>query len=208
MKQAVVTGAFTLGAVVLTFLGTAWLQALAGRRADRAAKTKAIAEMLTSVADLMQGVRVIRGAYQHKTRFRYYVRLTAAMGVALGAVMPGTPGIALTRDDWATLLDLRASGPGLARLLQLDSEVDESQRALALDLSTVLLPRVTRFYSALSVVTLGADDLVADAARRLASDVGELLEKVAAKPRAFVRAERAAHRALGEFRRAADKKLR
>jgi hypothetical protein len=205
MEQAVVTGAFTLGAVVLTFLGTAWSQALGGRRADRAARTKAIAEMLTSVADLMQGVRVIRGAYQYQTRWRHYVRVAAAVGSAVGAVLPGTAGSPPGRDDWAALLDLRTAGPVVARLLQLDSELDEDQRTLALDLSAVLLPRVTRFYSALSVVTLGSDDRVADAAGRLASDVGELLERMAARPHAFTRAERAAHRALGEFRQVVDK---
>ncbi|MHB1430634.1 MAG: hypothetical protein ACYCVZ_00740 [Streptosporangiaceae bacterium] len=208
MKQAIVTGAFTLGAVVLTFLGTTWMQVMAARRADRAARRQAIAEMLTSVADLLSGIRMIRGAYQHQTRWRHYVRVAGTVLAAIGAVLLGQPGSSPTRDDWAALLDVRASGPVISRLLELDSALDASLRTLALDLTGILLPRVTRFYSALSVVTLGADDRLADAARDLASDVGDLLENMAASARKFSAAERRAQRALGQFRDAADKSRR
>jgi len=65
----------------------------------------------------------------------------------------------------ALLEDWRSLAPGLDRLLAADQQITDAQRAAALDLVTVLLPRSARFYT---VLTLRPERWLADAARDLA----------------------------------------
>lgn len=94
------------------------------------------------------------------------------------------------------------------RLLAALRDMDARQRLTVLDLSTLLLPRTTRYYSAIAVLTLGPDKEIARAVRKMAPAVGALLEVVMEKQRTYDRARRRAEKALGEFRDAADKRRR
>jgi hypothetical protein len=73
------------------------------------------------------------------------------------------------------LLDVHRMGPSFERLLAEDRALDDRQRTTAIDLLTIVGPRVTRFYAAVAPLTLGDDSKVADAARELVGAVGALV---------------------------------
>jgi len=136
----------------------------------------AIAELLTATADLMIGVQAARAAYhQQLPMFRHYIRVSAGVIAALGSTMTGVGTF-----SWRGLLDWHTLRPALDRLLTIDRDLDDKQRTVALDLTTVLTPRTSRFYAAVATLTLGPDDKIADAVRGMAPAVGTLLGLIVA----------------------------
>jgi hypothetical protein len=86
--------------------------------------------------------------------------------------------------------------------------LDEKQRTTALDVAAVLLPRTLRFYAAVSILTLGRDQAIADAVRQLALTIGELTDVAVARQQKYEEVRGRANKALGEFRAVADRRNR
>jgi hypothetical protein len=211
LAQATIYGALiAAGSAIIGFIVALAGNLVIERRRDRRAavqlRDQAIAELLVSVVDLVSGVQAVRIAYQGKGGWRGRVRKAAVTLSAVGLVMPGNPGDPMpkTRDEWSAVLDWRTLPAGLDRLLDEVWHLDEEQRLVALDLATILLPRTSRFYSAVAVLTLGPDKEIAAAVRRLTPAVGGLMEAIASRKRKYERARRRAQRALGKFRDVAD----
>jgi hypothetical protein len=106
------------------------------------------------------------------------------------------------------LLDWRRMSPGLDRILAVDSELDDNQRRIALDVAAVVGPRTARFYAAVAVLTLGQDKKIADAVRDLAEAVGALLEMIGGKEKKYARARERVGNTLATFRSVADQQRR
>jgi hypothetical protein len=205
LDLALITGSFTLGAVVVTFSGNLWLETVRERRTRRRERKRAVTELLTATVELMYGVEVLRAAYDRQSGWPEWSRRGADMVSILGLMMP--PGempnaprewLGIMRSqlgDWHTL------GPAFDRALSALTRMDHRQRVAALDVNAVLLPRVARFYAALVEVTLGHDDEPARVAGTLAGRVGELLEVIVARRRRkYARARRRAESAHAALR--------
>ena len=106
------------------------------------------------------------------------------------------------------LQDWRRLSPGLDRLLTADRELDDKQRTIALDVATIVAPRTARFYSAVSVLTLGPDKRIADAVRDLTPAVSALLDVIAAKKKKYDPVRARVDEALAAFRAVADQRSR
>src|ERR1700689_818191 len=96
--------------------------------------------------------------------------------------------------------------PGFDRILAADHDLDEKQRTAALDLTTVVLPRTVRFFSAVTLLTLGPDKHIANAVRELTPAITALLDVITARPGKYNSARRRAEKALAEFRAVADQR--
>ena len=193
-------GGAVLGGV-LVFFGVQWQARWQARREERRARDQAIAELLAAAVDLITGVQAIRAAYERRTSWRVRLRVIAAVFAAFGTAFGGEESLTLD-----TVLNWRKEGPMLDRILAVDRELNEDQRIIALDLTTVLLPRTNRFYAAVAVLTLGPDKAIARATRELAPVVAEFTEMIAAKRRKYSRARSRAEKALAKFRSVADQR--
>lgn len=71
VQTAFLVGA-TLGAVVLTFGGSYYLQGWQARKDDRARRDQAIAEVLTAATDLVIGIQVFRSAQAKRSILRFW----------------------------------------------------------------------------------------------------------------------------------------
>jgi hypothetical protein len=204
LELAIIPAGAALLGVVLGTVGNAYLDRRRDRRMACRERDHAIAELLTASVDLITGVQAIRAAYhqQHAT-IRHYIRLSAGLLAALGSTMTGAG-----KFDWTGLLDWHAARPALDRLLAIDRELDDRQRTVALDLTTMVTPRTARFYAAVAVLTLGPDIKIANAVRDLTPAVGALLEVIAAKEKKYARARAQAEKALETFRTVADQRQR
>lgn len=89
-----------------------------------------------------------------------------------------------------------------------DRGLSDQQRALALDLTGLLLPRTSRFFAAVAVLTLGSDQKLAGVTGDLSDAVAAVLEDIADKDRKYTRSRSRAEVALGRFRDAADQRKR
>jgi hypothetical protein len=76
---ALITGGFTIAAVVVTFGGSAVADSLKARRAAKDARDQAIAEVLAASMDLVLAVASLRVAYQHRTTGRERLLIGAAV---------------------------------------------------------------------------------------------------------------------------------
>jgi len=210
LELALIPAGSALAGVALGIAGQGWLDTRRDRRAAVRERDQAIAELLTATVDIVQGVQAVRGAYQARPWWRHHVLAAGTVLSALGNALPGKPGTPYLqkRSDWSLLLDWRIAGPAIDRLLAADRQLDETQRRVALDLNTVLLPRTARFYAAVSVLTLGPDEELADAVRKLTPAVAALLDVITAKQRKYDRTRYRAEKALRKFRAEADKRRR
>lgn len=194
-------GGLALSGVVITLAGNTYRDRLKERRAGRQARDQAIAELLAAVVELVTGVQAIRAAYEGRTTARARIRIAAGMWAAVSAIFVGQEEFA-----WSALTDWRKTAPLMERLLAMDRDQNEQQRTMALDMAAVLLPRASRFYAAVAILTLGPDKRIADAVRDLTPAVGALTEAIAAKQRKYDRARSRAQKALGRFRTIADQR--
>lgn len=79
LDVALITGGFTITAVIVTFGGNALLDMVRARRAARDSRGAAIAEVLTASIDLVLAVNAIRAAHQHCTDSRARMLIAAAL---------------------------------------------------------------------------------------------------------------------------------
>ncbi len=200
MASAVIAAGAALGGTALGIFGNGWLERQKYRRAARASRDKATAELLTASADLMSCIQTVRSTYD-RSSFRAQIRLAAAVFTALSAGLTGDGELTLD-----LLRDWRKTAPFVERLLVIDRSQNELQRTVGLDLAALLLPRTSRFFAAVVAVTLGPDETLAKAARELAPAVGGVLEVIAARDKKYEQARRRAEAALGRFRDAAEQR--
>lgn len=202
LELALIPAIAALGGVALGIFGNGWLDRLRDRRAVQRERDQAIAELLAATADLVNSIQAARGIYG-RSGWRPEIRLVAAVFASIGTAVAReknlTPGMFL---DW------RRDAPLLERLLAIWRGQSDQQRTVALDLVGMLLPRATRFFAAVAVLTFGQDKELAAAVRDLAPSVSGLMDVVAARDREFARARSRAEEALGRFREIADQRRR
>jgi hypothetical protein len=156
----------------------------------------ALAEVLAAAQDVLIGVRAIREAHQRRTKYRYYVRLSAVMWDAIPK--PGT---------WQDLIQYPTLRSALGAALELDRENTEAQRMIAIDTANVVTPKVNRFFAVAALLTLGEDKQVTDAVRQLTPKVTTLVERAGTNKRDFERLSTEMQKALEQFRDVADRRL-
>jgi hypothetical protein len=175
----------------------------AARRRERRAALRehrdAVAEVLTATLDLFQGMQAVRTAYETRTRRNHIRHVAGILLVSIGSAAPA--GEKLT---WGWLADFRRTAPMLDRLLNFDTELDASRRRIALDIVSVVAPRVTRFYAATASLRPGDDKELKSALNELIEAVGVMLDTWG-EDRKFTHARRRAEKAATAFRQAADK---
>jgi hypothetical protein len=208
VAQATVYGALIgAGVTVAVFaagLGSnLWLERRRERREATRHREDAASELATATVDLLTGVQAIRGAYEGRSGWRFRMRIIAIVYAALTAVFAAAGEV-----SWAALVDWQRAGPLIDRLLTADRDLDEIQRTTALDMATVLGPRVARFYAAVTALTLGGDDKLSAEVQRLVRAVGNVLDAIVARTKHYARAHAAAERALGDFNTAAGNQRR
>lgn len=210
LELALIPAGAAIAAASLTTLGQGWLDRLKDRRAARDLRDQAIAELLASAADMIQGVQAIRAAYEGQSGWRDIIRKSAAVMAAVGSILPGERGDPMprTRAEWSKMLDWRTSGPFVDRTLAEIQRLDNKQRTTVIDVAALLLPRTARFYAAVSVLTLGPDKEISSAVRQMTPAVMRLTEVIVSKPGVYGRARRKAEDALTEFRETVDRRRR
>jgi hypothetical protein len=202
-EATVVGGALALAGVAMTLVYTAWRD----RRKDQAdegrVRDQAVAELLTATADLMSGIQALRAGYD-RSRWRYRIRTVARVWSALSAAFADERGFM----TWATLGEISRRSAFIDRLLVVDDGLTEQQRVIASDIAGTMLPRTSRFFAAVAVLTLGRDEDLAEAVRTMTPAVTTLLEATGTKDRRYGRARADAEEALGQFRAFVDTRRR
>jgi hypothetical protein len=193
-ELSLVAPAAALLGVALGTAGTAYLDRLRDRRAAERARDQAVTELQTATVDLLTGVQAIRSAYQQQTRRRHYLQVAVLATASIGSVLASGETL-----SWK-ILDLHRMSPSLERLLAENRALDDRQRTIALDVATLVGPRVTRFYQAAGALTLGNDVEITDAARALIRAVGALMEVIGGKEKKYTAASQQVGDALGSFR--------
>jgi hypothetical protein len=186
---AIVTGSFTLGAVVLT-AGVDWLRRRhdEGRR-DREARQRAITETVAATVQLRDAVLLFR-------------RMMIARTLALGGVATGVDyaGSLISAADetppwWAYL------AAAVRDLLKAGGLLDQSQIAAGERYRQIVTPPLQRLTAAgMSVQFGGTGGQLQDAAARLLEAAGRLADAAQSRKRDYGRAERAFSEALQALR--------
>jgi hypothetical protein len=202
LELALVSAGAALAGVVLGGLGNAWRDRIAEYRTRMRERDRAIAELLTAVADLMSGIQVVRATYD-RSRARGWVRRVGQLWTAVSVSFADEDKI--TRE---TLLDWRKRAPMVGQLLAIDQGLLDQQRAIVMDVSTVLLSPTSRFYGAITVLTLGPDEKIAAAVRELTPAVTGLLGVIGASDGKYARARSRAEAEFARFRDVADQRRR
>ncbi len=195
MSQTLALVGATLGAVVITFIGTSYQQHVQARRGARDAQNRAISELMSAAMDVLFGVRAFREAHETRTLPRYYLRLAGTMMRALPRV-----------DTWRDVADVGTLKPVLGGLLDFDRERVEGSRTIVLDAATVVIPRLTRYFAVIALLTLGDDKQLADAVRDLTPKVMKLAESTGAKKPEFKKLDDDLQQALENFRDRVDER--
>jgi hypothetical protein len=192
---AATVGAAILG-VIIGFIGTAFLQTRQAKADARVRQENALAELLAAAQDLVIGTQAIRQAHERRTKPRYYFRLAAMF--MRDYPVPGT---------WRDLADPSRLRPLLATALEADRyQLDES-RTIALDVATVVAAKVNRYLAVAALLTLGQDEEISNAVRKLTPKVTGLVEALGDRSGKFERLSKAMQEGLEEFRDFADKRL-
>jgi hypothetical protein len=199
--------AATLGAVVITFIGTSYQQRRQAKhdakiRREQAAGEARIrleqnaAELLAAAQDLMTGVRAIGQAHERRTKPRHYLRLAAML-------MRDYP----VPETWSDLADLSRLRPLLGTALEADRYQLDEVRTIAVDLAAIVATKASRYLAVTALITLGEDREIADAVRKLTPKVIGLMERIAARKRERERLLSDLQKAMEDFRDLADKRL-
>jgi hypothetical protein len=139
-------------------------------REDRMRLEQGIAEILAAAQDILLGVQALRQAHARRTLPRYYLRIVAML-------LRDLP----VPEKWSDLVDPAKVRPLLATALEADRyQLDES-RMLALDATTVLGPKLNRYFAVVALLTLGQDRKITTAIRELTPNVVALTQSFGAE---------------------------
>jgi hypothetical protein len=195
LDVALITGGFTVAAVMVTFGGNYLLDQARDRRAARQARASAIADLLTTSVELVLAVNAIRAAYQYRTSNRARLMIGAAL-------LRDLPNL----DSWKDLTDRDVQRTMLRTVMGLSRDRDDEARATVVDYTGMVIPQTSRFFAAVTAVTLGEDKKTADAARQLGTAGAVLLEASGASRRQHAKARGRFERELGKFRTTVDRR--
>ena len=186
-------GAAFLGAIV-AYIGSALQQRRQDERVTRVRIERGVAELLSAAFDILMGVRAIREAHSMRTKPRYYLN---AAGVLLTA-MPELTSLSV-------LTEYETMRPMVRSALDLLRERTESSRVVALDVASVVVPKLSAFFALAAMLTLGEDKEIAEAVREFSPKVTAVAEAAGARKREFDRLSNDMQMAMEEFRAVADK---
>jgi hypothetical protein len=108
---------------------------------------------------------------------------------------------------WRDLIEYPTLRSALGAALELDREIIEAQRMVAIDTASVVAPKLNRYFAVVALLTLGQDKQIADAVRQLTPKVTAVAEGAGAKKRNFERLSMNMQKALEHFRELADERL-
>jgi hypothetical protein len=107
---------------------------------------------------------------------------------------------------WRDLNDVTNLKPALGGLLDFERERMEASRAIALDAGTVVIPRLTRYFAVVALLTLGDDKQLANAVRDLTPKVMKVAESPGAKKPEFEKLDNDLQQAIADFRDGVDER--
>lgn len=194
-ELSLITGGFTIAAVLVTFGGSYLLERARSRRDARQARDSAIADLLTASVELVLAVNTIRAAYQHRTNTRARLIIAAAL-------LRDLPNLS----SWKDFADRGVQKTILRTTIGLARDQDTESRTIVLDFAGMITPQTSRFFAAVTAVTMQADAAIADAARQLGAAGGALLEAAGARKHKHDRARSRFGRELGKFRVVVDQR--
>jgi hypothetical protein len=125
--QTLITAGSTLLAVVITFVGSYVLQRRQARKESESRRREAVAELLATATDLINGLISLRAAYARRAGWRYWLRPLAVLWPDIRE---------LTR--WQDLTDPNKLAPVIGSAVQIHREQLDDQRRAALDVSAVV----------------------------------------------------------------------
>jgi hypothetical protein len=132
--------------VALTFAGNAVTEHLRSRRAARDAEDAAITALLAASIDLTRAVAMNRARWSRQTEWR--ARLL--IGAAVLQVIPDL-------SSWKDLTGRPVLRNLLGTVRDLARGQEDAARTFTLDYATTTAPRTSRFFAAVSALTLGQD---------------------------------------------------
>ena len=177
LALALITSGSTIAAVIVTFGGNYLRDKVRHRRADRQARDSALADLLTTSVELVLAVNAIRAAYQYRTSNRARLMIGAAL-------LRDLPNL----DSWKDLTDRDVQRTALRTIVGLARDQDTETRTIVTDYAGMVIPQTSRFFAAVTAVTMIADKKTADTARQLGIAGGALLEAAGARKRQHARA--------------------
>lgn len=188
-------GAAFLGAIV-AYIGSALQQRRQDERAARIRIERGVAESLSAALDILMGVRAMREAHSMRTKPRYYLNIA-------GVLLTAMPELASLNDltEYETIRSLVRSA------LDLLHERSESSRVVALDLASVVVPKLSAFFTVAAMLTLGEDRKIAEGVRDLTPKVTAVVEGAGARKREFERLTNEMQKAMEDFRKIADQRF-
>jgi hypothetical protein len=107
-------------------------------------------------------------------------------------------------DSWKDLADRDVQRTFLRTTVGLARDRDAEARTTVIDYAGMVIPQTSRFFAAVTTVTMGPDKKLADAARQLGAAGGAFLEAGGARKHKHERARSRFERELGKFRTAVD----
>lgn len=181
MDQQVVTGAFTLGAVTLTWAGARLNERFTSQRTGKTHRKDAVVELMTTYADVLHAARALHSLKPDRTRS---ILRTLTEALAVSEEPPYRQVVAAARIVW---------------------EIHDGRRA-TMDFREILSPELTRFHRAVVAVALLGDEQLRAASAALAEAAYEVLGGIASSSRKFERLELRSGDALRDLRLAYEAK--
>lgn len=183
-----VTGSFTLGAVVLTYLGSGLRDQLQRKREERVSRDQKIAEVAAAADDLRQRVRLYHGAWA----------LGGQKGVAVGAEV-GRIAREMFSDTPRFSHYLMAVGLTTVGQLAADGIIGKLVNTAGTMYFQAVTPAVNRLISATSLLRISPEIALAEAASDLASAAITYADEAKSSGRKFKHADRVFEESLRRF---------
>lgn len=190
IEVAVVTGSFTLGAVLLTYLGSGLRERQQHRREEYAAHDQRIAEVAAAADDLRQRVRLFRNTWA----------LGRGKGTAVG-IEVGRAARDLFPESAKPKLQhhLMAIALTLASGMAADGIIGKLVNTAGSMYFQAITPAVERLISATASLRISVDTTLATSARDLASAAITYAEEAKSGGKKLKRADKAFEESLSRF---------
>lgn len=197
LESALIPSITGLAGVVIGLGGNALLASRQEKREEKKERARAVAEVLTTTMDLVQGAEALHNNYIPQAVGRNALRVAAAAfaGLSESARLSSSGAI---RDA----LDLRHAAPLFNRLASLMVDQSAERRQATLDLVTILMPRTTRFYAAVASPAVRPLAAFENSLDDLLQAVGDFMASLDTKTKMDAATERI-NAALRDFRAAA-----
>jgi hypothetical protein len=193
---AILTGAFTLAAALLGFIGSGFIQAQARRREDRAQYERVISEAISAGEDLSDAVHMFVLNWGVKAfadrAFKLWREVTAHPELWMGDLFSET-------ESWQIVLRTGIAAVNSGIFLSAGDPESNNSRYLQ-----VVFPALQRFRTALIPLRIARDPVIADHARKLTQAADSWATNSRFHPRRdYERAHKEWAKAFNDFRTAA-----